>query len=255
MSQVVDTETAREFMKEVLNKAGAAELEAICAEVEHKSKWFADRLSAGALPGLSEADYHSLLGRIFSARRNAKLFRESFDFEDMRSWIGELLWGDEELGDRFEGFVERLERLPEGVRSDFASELLHFSQPERCWLWTRWIWDPRARTGALPLVTSAFHDLSGKSPGEVYLKVGRAIAFVHEVGAAAGFQTISRSVFGTDVFLSAVYVVYAYTVLKMRMTREFNQVIPGLREFSRRLLGVHGAGTGAGAGTGRGGET
>ena len=42
-----------------------------------------------------------------------------------------------------------------------------------------------------------------------------------------------------NCFLCSVYVVYAYTVLKMRMTQEFNKVMPGLPEFSRRLLGVY----------------
>jgi hypothetical protein len=71
------------------------------------------------------------------------------------------------------------------------------------------------------------------------MKVGEAVAFVHHVGEAAGFQTISKTIFGTDVFLSCVYVVYVYTVLRMRMTQEFNKVMPGLPEFSRRLLGVY----------------
>ena len=62
---------------------------------------------------------------------------------------------------------------------------------------------------------------------------------MHEVGEAAGFQAIAKSIFGTDVFLSCVYVVYAYTVLRMRMTNEFNRVMPELPEFCRRLLGVH----------------
>jgi hypothetical protein len=34
-------------------------------------------------------------------------------------------------------------------------------------------------------------------------------------------------------------VVYVYTVLRLRMTQEFNKVMPGLPEFSRRLLGVY----------------
>jgi hypothetical protein len=59
------------------------------------------------------------------------------------------------------------------------------------------------------------------------------------VGAAAGFQKISNNIFGTDVYLACVYTVYVYTVLKMRMTQEFNKVIPQLPEFCRRLLGVH----------------
>ena len=65
------------------------------------------------------------------------------------------------------------------------------------------------------------------------------VAFVHEVGEAAGFQKISRSVFGTDVFLCCVYVIYAYTVLRMRMTQEFNKVMPQLAQFCRRLFGVY----------------
>ena len=62
---------------------------------------------------------------------------------------------------------------------------------------------------------------------------------MHEVGNATGFRKISQTIFGTDVFLSCVYVIYVYTVLRMRMTQEFNKVIPGLPEFSRRLFGIH----------------
>ena len=62
---------------------------------------------------------------------------------------------------------------------------------------------------------------------------------MHETGEAVGFREISRNAFGTDVYLACVYVIYAYTVLKMRMTNEFNKVMPGLPEFCRRLLGVH----------------
>jgi hypothetical protein len=101
------------------------------------------------------------------------------------------------------------------------------------------MWDPKTKTGALPLVTTAAYDLDGESLGEIYMKVGRAVTFVHEVGGAAGFQKISSSIFGTDVFLCCVYVIYAYTVLRMRMTQEFNKVMPELSEFCRRLLGVH----------------
>ena len=52
-------------------------------------------------------------------------------------------------------------------------------------------------------------------------------------------MAINKNLFGTDVFLSCVYVIYAYTVLKMRMTSEFIQIMHLLTEFSSRLLGVH----------------
>ena len=57
--------------------------------------------------------------------------------------------------------------------------------------------------------------------------------------AAAGFRTSGHGVFGTDVFLASVYAVYMYTTLRMRMTQEFNRVIPELAELVSRLLGVH----------------
>jgi hypothetical protein len=131
-----------------------------------------------------------------------------------------------------------MEGLESGYKTDLAGEILHFTKPDLYWLWGRWMWDPDKRTGAIALVTTEGFDLHGESQGEVYMKVGKGVAFVHSIAEAADFQFISRTLFGTDVFLSCVYVVYAYTVLRMRMTQEFNKVMPGLPEFSRRLLGV-----------------
>ena len=70
-------------------------------------------------------------------------------------------------------------------------------------------------------------------------RVGRAIALVEGQRSEVGFDRLGQGRFTTEVFLAAVYVVYAYTVLKLRMTREFNKVMPELPEFCRRLLGVH----------------
>lgn len=239
MGQVVDTDTAKEFMRETLEKVAAEELAAICVEVEQKSAWFQKHLGRETLPQMSSATYFSLLRRIFSTRRKANTLLQQFDFNHLRDWTFELLYGASPIRERFQTFVDRLEGFDRTLSFDFASEILHFTDPERYWLWTRWIWDPRVRTGALPLVTQANFDLKGETEGETYLRVGEALAFVHQVGEAAGFQTISRNIFGTDVFLSCVYTVYVYTVLRMRMTQEFNRVVPDLPEFSRRLLGVH----------------
>ena len=239
MHRVVDTETASEFMRETLEQVDREELARIATEIEAKSAWFQARLSAEAWADLIEEDYAKLIRGIFSARKRAKELNALFGFEDVRAWAGELLHGEDAIEVRFQAFGERLEGLPVNMRNDLASELLHFTFPERYWLWTRWVWDPRTRTGSLPLVTSAAYDLSGDNAGDIYVKVGKGIGFVHAVGQSAGFQTIGKTVFATDVYLCCVYVVYAYTVLRMRMTNEFNKVMPGLPEFCRRLLGVH----------------
>lgn len=239
MRQVVDTESAKEFMREAMNKVANEELLTICSEVELKSQWFQQKLSRAALPALSAAEYYSLLRRVFSTRRKAGSILKKFDPEDLRNWTWDLLYRDGPVKARFQTFIDQFEGIEDNIRRDFASEILHFTYPEKYWLWTRWMWDPRTKTGALPLVTYAAHNLSGPGAGDMYMQVGEAVAFVHQVGEAAGFQTISKTTFGTDVFLSCVYVVYVYTVLRLRMTQEFNKVMPGLAEFSRRLLGVY----------------
>ena len=243
MDQVVDTDTAKEFMKETLEVVDADELMAICADVEKKSTWFRDTFEQPSK--ISPEDFQGALQRIFATRGKPRKTLADLDHDAVRAWITELLDGTEQAGSRLQKFTDQLGDLSDTVRIDLASELLHFARPEKHWLWTRWMWDPRTKTGSLPLVTTAAYDLGGDTPGEIYPKIGRAVAFVHEVGDAAGFQKISRNIFGTDVYLCSVYVVYAYTVLRMRMTNEFNKVMPGLPEFCRRLLGVHRKGSSA----------
>ncbi|MFQ5637189.1 MAG: hypothetical protein ACE5IR_04265 [bacterium] len=239
MSQVVDTESAKEFMKEALSKISPEELTEICSQLEIKSQIFQKQLSLKSLSASSEEDFLKILRLIFSTRRKAPKILKELNAVKLKQWTVELLYGNGKIESRFQMFCDYLEGLESNVRYDLASELLHFTFPGQYWLWTRWMWDPKPQTGALTLVTTEDYDLNSASLGETYLKVGEAVAFVHQVGAAAGFQTISRSLFGTDVYLSCVYVVYVYTVLRIRMTQEFNKVIPGLPEFSRRLLGVH----------------
>ena len=74
---------------------------------------------------------------------------------------------------------------------------------------------------------------------ESYLRVGEAVAFVNETGKAVGFTDMGAGLFGADVFLACVYAVYMYTVLRLRMTQEFNRIVPELPDLVRRLLGVY----------------
>lgn len=239
MSQVVDTESAKEFMKEAFSKISPEELNDICVKLEVKHQIFQKHLNDKTIENLTEEQIFKILRNIFSTRRKAQNLMENYTADNLRSWIQELLFAKMPLSERFQSFYDRLEGLESNIRFDLASELLHFTFPNQYWLWTRWMWDPKVRTGALPLVITQDYELNGDTIGDTYLNVGQAVTFVHEVGEAAGFQVISHNLFGTDVYLSCVYVIYVYTVLRMRMTQEFNKVMPGLKEFVCRLLGVY----------------
>ena len=239
MSQIVDTATAKEFMKETLEKIDEQHLIKISDALTIKSNIFKKNFAEENIDQLSQEELIKTLKLIFSVRRNRKKILKELGFENFKNYLRDLLYGTDVLNVRFQRFCDQLNTVEEHIRYDLAGELLHFTFPDRYWLWSHWMWNPKLNTGSLALVTTDDFDLSANSIGEAYLNVGKAVAFVHTVGEAAGFQTISRSLFGTDVYLSCVYIIYAYTVLRMRMTQEFNQVMPGVAEFSRRILGVY----------------
>jgi hypothetical protein len=216
------------------------------------------------LPTLTETQLYHLLRTIFATRRRAKEIFAEIGPEALQQNIDPLLYGSEAVEARFQYFVDGLtgffadirtlrprksldnwarqsaekSALTENIFCDLGSELLHFTNPNEYWLWTRWIWDPKAGTGAMPLVTLEECDLLGRTVGETYLKLGLATAFVKATGEAADFSNFGTGPFGIDVFLACVYVVYMYTTLRMRMTQEFNKVIPQMPELTRRILGV-----------------
>lgn len=235
---VVDTASAREFMREIQEKAQPTDLEAIAGDLERKSLALQELLEPGAA-ALDRAGLRDVLRWVFSTRRSADRILDAVTPHRLAIAIDDLLYSADALPDRFDRFDAVLAEFPEPA-FDLPGELLHFSSPDQFWLWTRWIWDPRAETGALRLVTTDDVDLAlDARRGEVYLAVGQAMAFVDETGKAAGFTTSGRGLFGTDVFLAAVYAIYMNTILRMRMTQEFTRMIPDLPNLARRLLGVY----------------
>lgn len=231
--QVVDTVTAEEFMQQVLQKISSDEVSAIAAAVERKSERFGALFGTG--DPVSPAALRDGLRLMFGARRKADEIIAGAGADRLAGLVAGLL-APGPIAPRFDAFAAGLDSL--GVLAhEVAAELLHFTFPDEYWLWTRWMWDPRAETGALRLVTMDEFELSGDTPGQTYVRVGEAVAFVTETGRAVGFA--GRDRFGLDVFLACVYGIYMYTVLRMRMTQEFNHVVPPLPELARRLLGVH----------------
>ena len=237
--QVVDTQSASEFMRETLETVSRDELLSVAALLDTKAAGFAALLgSPGQARQLPREDLRRVLRSIFATRRKADAILDDIGPSRLGAAIDDLLHGEGLVTERFTAFDAVLAAYPE-QGFDVPSELLHFTAPDRWWLWTRWMWDPRAGTGSLALVTTEDFDLDAPDRGEGYLRVGEAMAFVNETGKAVGFTDLGSGMFGTDVFLACVYSVYMYTVLRLRMTQEFNRIVPELPDLVRRLLGVY----------------
>src|SRR5436309_7022802 len=174
-------------MRETLEKVSRDELVTVAALLDTKAAGFAGLVgSPGQARELPREDLRRVLRSIFATRRKADAILDDVGPERLGAAIDDLLHGDGLITERFAAFDAVLADHPQ-PGFDLPSELLHFTAPDRWWLWTRWMWDPRAGTGALPLVTTEDFDWDAPDRPEGYLRVGEAVAFVNETGKAVGF--------------------------------------------------------------------
>jgi hypothetical protein len=243
--QVVDTPTAREFTERALERISQEELGGIADLLDQKVLAFRSILAEESIGAMTEAQAVGLLRSVFASRRRHHTILDALTLGGFVEACSGLLYGTDDAAARLEEFHQVIggigRDVPSQVGFDLGSSLLHFTDPERHWLWTQWMWDPDHLTGALPLVLTEDVDLITDDVAEAYRRIGVATAFINDVGEAAGFRERGHGTLDTDVFLASVYAIYMYTTLRMRMTQEFNQVVPQLSELLRRLLGVHGS--------------
>jgi hypothetical protein len=234
----VDAPSAVEFMREALVKISEDELAATAGLLAQKRERFAPHLADGALAGGAADAVRPILAAAWATRRRADDILVAAGAPVLAEGLRALLHGGGDLAARFTAFDELTGALEPPLRRDLAGECLHYHEPEAAWLWSRWMWDPATATGALPLVMVDGFDFAGTDAGGIYLRVGEATAAVRAVADDLGYRRMRESPFVVDVYLAAIYGVYLYTVTRLRMTQEFNRVIPPLPDLIRRLHGV-----------------
>ncbi|MGA8049276.1 MAG: hypothetical protein WCA09_03755 [Burkholderiales bacterium] len=126
-------------------------LQAYVELLEAKHRLFAAALAAPARIDLGAAE--SLLESVFTARRKLYPLFEALGAAGLAQRVASLAAG----GSTIEAFCDSLDypqervarRKLRGAAHDFAAELLHFSDPQRHPLMTRWVWDASSASGAL----------------------------------------------------------------------------------------------------------
>lgn len=229
--QYADLDSAREFGAVILRQMDEAQLSDISRRLQERSRrvtlLIEDLHGHGAL--------EELVSSFFGVRRRRQQILATVDREELISAVLQLVRGD--LTSGIQGFLD-LGIEDHDVARDFAMEILHSVHPERVALWTRWVWNPETETGALRLLVTEDADLFGATEVETLLLVTDVSRYLmHTLEASKLPVTVSQP-FSLDVFLGAIYAVYTGTVLQMRMTKEFNQLLPNMTEFIERLLGV-----------------
>lgn len=138
------------------------ELESLLASLQAKSRLFSALLSEDALPSLTLEEVESLLETVFSARRRVFPALQALGADAVRGAIQELLYGNMALAERLQKFSEIVpldeaadkETRKQAAKNrraafDFGAEMLHFNNPVKYPLMTRWVWDQNTVSGAL----------------------------------------------------------------------------------------------------------
>lgn len=137
-------------------------LEALLTSLQMKSKLFSSLLNEQSVPSLSMDGIEALLETVFSARRRVFPALQALGIDVTRKAIQDLLYGDVALVERLQAFSEIVpidetaekETRKQAAKNrraafDFGAEMLHFNNPAKYPLMTRWVWDQNTVSGAL----------------------------------------------------------------------------------------------------------
>lgn len=230
ISQYADLAAAREFSDLLESQIHSEFPSYLTSRLSQRS----ERLSQLVESGLRNSKgLEELLGTFFGVRRRVGEIIASNDQLELINSIEKIAFGSPGPG-----------QIPRVAISDFSlskllgMELSHAFHPDQVALWTDWIWDPSAETGALKLLVEEDTDLFGDSDSEIFEKVNQVSAYLCYTFDAAGFFVKQEEPFSLDVFLAGVYAIYSRTVLQLRLTKEFNRLLPETQEFISRILGI-----------------
>lgn len=120
--------------------------------LSHKHELFERVLAETELDALDEVAFSALLETIFTARRRLPPALVGFEHGRLRAAIRALLYGAGPLVERMVAFMDALPADSGKARRaawDLGAEMLHFRDPERYPLMTRWVWDVNTMSGGL----------------------------------------------------------------------------------------------------------
>ena len=178
-------------------------VEAYVEALKLKSALFRD-----AVGELDLKSFRVMCAHMSTVRRRIGQYAQRHWFDEMKKRIAELFETGREPDQRIARFCAAFpdDREHRWVR-DLAAELLHYADPERYPLMTRWVWDARTNTGVLREI---WHD---ENVDSISIDVGDGIATFltlrEELAQYLSANGVFRDVlFYVDVLMAQVYAGY-----------------------------------------------
>ncbi|MDR3391070.1 MAG: hypothetical protein P4L77_04985 [Sulfuriferula sp.] len=140
-----------------------AGIDSFLASLEAKHRLFANLLNQNAIEQLTMDGVEALLETVFSARRRIYPAFDAMGITTAVNEIRDLLYGKAVLLERLNRFAEVVQVIDDAADKetrkqaaknrraafDFGAEMLHFNDPIKYPLMTRWVWDQNTVSGAL----------------------------------------------------------------------------------------------------------
>jgi hypothetical protein len=233
-----------------LAEQDAGGLEAYMASLQAKQQLFASLLGPGEIDTLSLEKLEALLETVFTARRRVYPTLEAMGNAAAVQSAKDLLYGEGELQERMQAFVDALPIAPgddkESQKSavktrraafDFAAEMLHFNDPVRYPLMTRWVWDQNTVSGALREFIRGNDHMAeiplGNSP-EMFEGTRQWLA--GQVGEQGIYKDVPLWI---DLVLAEAYAAYFRSMAEGVLSADFGRS-GGPEEHVKKFLGIDG---------------
>ncbi len=244
----LDDSLIRDYLIKILGE-GEDFVQDFYNELLEKSLFFQETLSKDRLPSLTKEDFDKLFEKIFAARRKRERIIEETGVDKLKKAVSDLLYGDEKKGflkkkkqertweQKVEDFVKEIRGVDRKAARDIASELLHFTFPDKYILWTSWIWDPESETGAIVFLKEE-PPTGGRGRrmyGETYDQFKQVYEQIAEKLQEFGIKV--KGYLFVDIFLAMIYATYVdyMTLSTMHSAKGF---FPPAGVMAKRLLGV-----------------
>lgn len=224
------------------------QLQDLLTSLRMKSQLFSSLLNAQALPSLSMEGIEALLETVFSARRRLFPALQALGIEGAREAIEELLYGNMMLAERLQKFSEIVpvdetadkETRKQAVKNrraafDFGAEMLHFNNPVKYPLMTRWVWDQNTVSGALREFIRGNDSLPDVPLGNSPEMFEGARAWLAEQIAEQGLY--KDVPFWIDLILAQAYSEYFRSMAEGMLSADFGRGITP-QEQLQKFLGI-----------------
>jgi len=223
-------------------------IEAYLASLGAKHHAYAELLEQSRVDRLTLDDLELLLARVFTARRRVFPALQAMGEAGAAALVGELLYGAAPLGSRIQGFVDAMPGA-EGMGRDninaaakvrraawdFASEMVHFADPVKYPLMSRWVWDQSTQSGALREFirgADAMREIPFSNAPELFEGGRRWLA--EQIAGEGIYRDVP---FWIDLVLAEAYTTYFRSVTEGSLGADFGRGGPAYEQM-RKLLGI-----------------